>query len=387
MTKKDSQGSALRRRGVMAGVLGGLVAMMVSNGCSAPRDTEGESSSGNLQWNPPAGWFKERLTGADMPSMSRWHVGGTDLGIPYLLENQTSVGFLFGDTFDAPGAGGPGWRSPVMLRSPSNPANGIVFDSAAKILGDGFAPEIMYNQHNVSGNDEWSVIPNDGISFPETGRQVVSFMSVRDWDGSRHDGAWATNYASLAYSDNGNDFTRAPYLGWGNDSGNHDPFQTWTMQRDGDFVYVFSVRAGRQNGPMMLQRVRWQNILDKGAYEGWGYDGQTWGWGRPATPILNGNFGEPSVRKMPNGTWAMSYLTNGMIVTRTASGPDAVWSDEKIQVTSLQEACLYGGFIHPWSDLGTNNLHMMVSTYQDSGGGCGGNGQTAYDVRHWVGTL
>ena len=138
---------------------------------------------------------------------------------------------------------------------------------------------------------------------------------------------------------------------------------------------------------MMLQRVRWQDITNKDAYEGWGWDGSTWGWGRPCTAILNGNFGEPSVRKLADGTWAMSYLTNGMIVTRTASRPDAAWSDEKIQVISLQEACLYGGFIHPWSTVGTNNLHMMVSAYQDSNGNCGGNGQDAYDVRHWVGTL
>ena len=50
----------------------------------------------------------------------RWQVGGTDLGIPYLLENN-SVGFLFGDTFNTRWYNDPplpnDWRSPVMFGS------------------------------------------------------------------------------------------------------------------------------------------------------------------------------------------------------------------------------------------------------------------------------
>ena len=58
----------------------------------------------------------------------------------------------------------------------------------------------------------------------------------------------------------------------------------WTMQRDGDYVYVFSVRAGRQDGPMMLRRVRWDRLFYPESYEGWGWNGTNWGWGRPCTP-------------------------------------------------------------------------------------------------------
>jgi len=43
--------------------------------------------------------WKKRLTGGNLDSYRRWQVPGTDLGIPYLLENG-SVGFLFGDTFN-----------------------------------------------------------------------------------------------------------------------------------------------------------------------------------------------------------------------------------------------------------------------------------------------
>jgi hypothetical protein len=64
--------------------------------------------------------FKKRLTGADLDTNSRWHVAGTDLGIPYVLENL-SIGYLFGDTFNPLGPKTPplpnDWRAPVLLRS------------------------------------------------------------------------------------------------------------------------------------------------------------------------------------------------------------------------------------------------------------------------------
>src|SRR5262249_49123054 len=102
-----------------------------------------------------ANW-KKRLTGADLDTNRRWLVAGTDLGIPYILENG-SIGYLFGDTFNTPWPEGPSpppqndGRAPVMLRSNVHPSapGGIVFDSAAKVAGNGRAPEILdHNAHN-----------------------------------------------------------------------------------------------------------------------------------------------------------------------------------------------------------------------------------------------
>lgn len=111
----------------------------------------------------------------------------------------------------------------------------------------------------------------------------------------------------------------------------------WTMQRDGDWVYVFSVPSGHQKGPMMLQRVPWDKMADRSAYQGWSNNGKDWDWNRPCSPILEGTFGEPSVRKLSDGTWAMVYLNfDGAapaIVSRTAKGPDQTWSNETVQVT------------------------------------------------------
>jgi hypothetical protein len=343
--------------------------------------------------------WKKRLTGADLDTFSRWQIAGTDLGIPYLLENG-SVGYLFGDTFKTQWPEGPpppphnGWRSPVMLRSNVHPAapGGVVFDSAARVVGNDFAPGILdHNAHHLPGgswpNDEITCIPNDGVSFPETRRQVISFQSINRWEPE----PWRSRYATLAYSDNGNDFIRVPHLAWWNTAANSDPFQMWTMQRDGEWVYVFSVKSGRQHGPMMLRRVRWHEMFFPDKYQGWGWNGADWGWGRPCSPILNGAFGEPSVRKLADDIWAMCYLNcqTGDIVSRTATGPNRVWSDEKIQVRSAQEPGLYGGFIHPWSSRGANNLHLMVSkwTKVPDAGSPGGKRSTAYHVSQFVGTL
>jgi hypothetical protein len=356
--------------------------------------TIGDSVVPNAEgaWYAPA-WVNKRLTGADMDTNWRWQVAGTDLGIPYVLENG-SIGFLFGDTFNTPWPEGPplpnDWRSPVMLRSNVHPgaAGGIVFDSAAGVWGNGRAPEIMHNGHNGIGIDgvwEVTVIPNDGISFPETGRQVISYMSIQNWDSAGLAGPqWKSSYAGLAYSDDGNHFIRTP-LKWWNSPDNKDPFQMWTMQRHGDYVYIFSVRSGRQDGPMMLRRVRWDRMFYPAEYEGWGWNGSNWGWGRPCTPILNGRFGEPSVRRLGDGTWAMSYLNcaTGNIVTRRASGPDRVWTNENIQVYSLQQPSLYGGFIHPWSTTARGGLRLMISRWTRGANGA----STAYDVTQWDTTL
>ena len=271
----------------------------------------------------------------------------------------------------------------MLLRSSSKPADGIVF------AGSGHANEVIDNAH-AGCNREFTVIPNDAVLLPD-GRTVMSFMSVRNWQGTpcpndHYDGLWRTRYAGLAYAANGGDrFTRAP-IQFGNDEANHDAFQMQTMQLDGDYVYVYSVRAGRQNGPMMLQRVPWKNILDRSAYECWSPSGDSGTWGKTCsdTPLLpNSDYGEPSVRKLDNCVWAMAYLAGGRIVTRTASKPEGPWSDEHVQLTGAEKPCLYGGFIHPNST--ATDLHMMVSAWGDAGSGCG-QGPT-YGVEHFVGAL
>lgn len=73
--------------------------------------------------------FVKNLTGGG--STGPWGVGGTDLGFPIRLADGR-FGFFLGDTFESPAPSGPGWRSPVMLRSTTTDLDaGIVFSSAA----------------------------------------------------------------------------------------------------------------------------------------------------------------------------------------------------------------------------------------------------------------
>lgn len=321
-----------------------------------------------------------RLTGSDMDTCSNWHVCATDLMIPYTLENG-SVGFLGGDTFEGPAPGGPNWRSPVMLRSNVTPSatQPIVFDSAAGVLGHGVAPELIDNAHNTSGHGEFTVIPTDGISFPETGDQIISYMSIRSWD-AKGDAGWQTNSAGLAWSPDGNNFYRMGPV-WENNAANTDPYQMWSMQRAGDYVYIVSVAAGRQTGPMMLRRVPWNSMLDGNTYQCWnGSD-----WGGECAPIMYGHFGEPSFRLLSDGTWVLSYLDLGgdkpQIVTQTATNPVGPWSDKKVQVTWDQFPFLYGGYVHSRST--ASDLTLIVSTWRQPDSGL----FPRYDVTQFHGSL
>ncbi len=134
-----------------------------------------------------------------------------------------------------------------------------------------------------------------------------------------------------------------------------------SFQRDGAYVYMVSVAAGRQNGSMRLQRVAATQILNRSAYQCWS-GGTTWGGACKA--LLTGRFGEPSLRKLADGTWVMAYLdiARGAIVTRTAKAPQGTWSSPKTRLTGAQLPNLYGGFIDPYST--KTNLRMSVSTWQ-----------------------
>lgn len=344
---------------------------------------------------PPVADRITRDTGVDMQPCYEYEVCGTDLGIPFLLPNN-SVGYVFGDTFSVKGPyvknvrpGRDGWRSPVILRSNVIPKinEPISFDSAAGIRGGGTAPEVMHNGHRNA--HEISIYPNDAISLPD-GRVVMSYMSV---GGDATDTAkWVSSYAGLAVSNNGgNTFDRMlgsdniPGPGdpvWMNNRNNTDPNQMWSMQRDGDYIYIITTRAGRQTGPMMMLRVPWQHVTEKSRYECWNGSG----FGGECKPLLpESKYGEPSLRKLDD-TWVMSYVdyARAQLMTRTAKAPTGPWSESKVQMNWRDLNALYGGFIHPYST--PNNLILMVSTWQSEDDGTEHGKLLRYDVSHLVGS-
>lgn len=308
-----------------------------------------------------------RDTGMDMQPCAEFKVCGTDVAHPFLLPNG-SVGYLLGDTFAVAGPflknippGEDMYRAQAMLRSNDLPTAGdpITFDSAAGLEGTGVAPEILGG---------WHMLVNDGVSLPN-GDIIVSYQHTVAVENSK-DNTWHTDYAGLAISHDGNNFDLTG-LAWENDvEDNLDPYQMWSMQRDGDYVYIVSVRTGRREGPMMLFRSRWDQMLQQDAYEYW--NGEQWGKKADAKPIQEGHFGEPSLRKLSDGMWVMSYTdySHGpRVVTRTivdpTQGPEGTWSEPKVQLTWKDLKNPYGGGIHPYST--KDNLILMISTWQTKG--------------------
>lgn len=353
--------------------------------------------------------FQAKITGntSGVGNSRQFGVYGTDLGIPYAANADASrVHFLFGDTFStlAPGeAATPGsgadWRSPVLLSSTDPSFVPKTWDIAAGTST--WAKEICFNAHNTSGNwrEEFSVIPNDGIYLPETDRHIMQFQSINRWDGvgsTNANAMWRTGYSSMAYSDNGGqDWTRVPFLAWENQPDNLDPFQMVTMHREGDYVYFISVRAGRQSGPMMLRRCHYMHLFEKNWYEGWGWNGSNWGWGRPCTSIFpEKRYGEPSLRKIRN-KWVLGYVDYSRkniwgqefptYVTRTADAIDGLWTAEKTQVTFSQLPNIYGGFIDPRPGVEANEIIVYLSRWSHSP--IPPNPTTHYHVEQWICTL
>lgn len=313
-----------------------------------------------------------RDTGVDTQPCRDFEVCGTDVLHPFALppdENGVvSTGYLGGDTFaiagpfikdHAPGA--DKYRAQSMLRSDDIPVEGrqIVFDSAAGVEGKGTAAEILGG---------WNMLINDGVSLPD-GSIVVSYQHTVNVENPKPH-MWYTDRSSLAISyDNGNSFE---LIGpnWWNDGENSDPYQMTSMQIDGDYVYFVSVKAGRQRGPMMLYRAKWDQMMDKSAYEYWA--GGDWGDQSDAEPFMTGHFGEPSLRKLSDGTWMLGYADYTgypkivtQMITDPLQGPEGQWSEPKIQLTARELKNPYGGGIHPQST--KDNLILMISTWQTEG--------------------
>lgn len=293
-------------------------------------------------------------------------IGGTDLGIFWDI-GDGEFGSLCGDSFQGGPPGSAGWwRSPVLLRSrTTNLDAGITFTGA---VGGASAREIVPNAHQAPYVGEVSKIPND--AFRIGNRQYMSVMSVNNWE----HGTWETNYAELHYSDDRGETWHPAGIRWTNNGNHTDVWQMQSWVVDGGYAYLFATSNGRHlfDG-IYLSRVPLDHIADRSAYQAWGYRREwwqlwgSWAWGNPASPILSGIFGEPSVRKVEN-RWVFSVaqaMFNG-IVTRTAATPDTPWTAPKVQVSGAQWPQCYGGFIHPASTL--NDLHLSVSQWNTTTG-------------------
>jgi hypothetical protein len=308
--------------------------------------------------NPSMATLVAKLTGPGSINQTDTKYGfkATDLGISW-ENNAGQILTAFGDSY-GPGWTGPGagvgdpatldWRCNALAHSTDhNLADGMTFSDMVTDR-PGHAKQLLPCAKN--GNDdggEVTVIPTAGVSVGS--RNYMSYMSVRHWGSG---GAWETNYAGVAYSDdNGQNWTQPSTAHWPNNSAATDPFQMNAyVHRDG-FVYMFGTPSGRL-GDVHFARVPENSVLTPAAYQYW--TGTAWKTGpdTQAVPVVTGPTAELSVQYNEfTHTWLMMYLidSRGLIVLREAPSPTGPWSGARTVVSSVNYPALYGGFMHPWS--------------------------------------
>lgn len=288
-------------------------------------------------------------------SAKQWGVGGTDLGIP-VRQPDGQIAYIFGDTFENDGVGGPGWRSPVLLRSaPGGLDACIEFTGAA---GGQYAKQILDYEHN-DFHSTW--LPSDAIVIG--GRMYLHYMV--------NQGLGNVLWSEIATSDDNGEHWQPSGTSWAGDE-DFSLRQLWTWERGDDgYVYTLSTAFTRDRG-IILHRVPEDKLLDKGAYEPWGFKDNQWAWGNPATEVLTGKFGELSLRRVED-RWVLSWFNAGDydITIKVFDSPTsnlyraATYKPIKGGAWGFEDdttvAQLYGGYIHPDSTL--NELTLIVSQW------------------------
>lgn len=279
----------------------------------------------------------DRVTGAGSSgnTFERWHVGGTDLGHPFLLDGR--LGLVFGDTFAVPAPSGPGWRSNVLAWVDQPSRDRLVISEMVE-APTGRASELL-GSLKINGWEQ-TVIPTNSVGVDD--QIVLHYMSIACW-GSH--GRWVVRHSGLAVSeDAGRTFRRVPGATWAPGSG----FAQVAFVPQGDHVYAFGIPEGR-DGPVRLARVPSEDVLDTGAWRYW--DGQEW---RPdeaaAVQVVPPTVGELSVAWNPHhGTWLMMYLDDlrGGVVMRAADQLTGPWSRARLVASSVEYPSLYAPYLLP----------------------------------------
>ncbi len=231
-------------------------------------------------------------------------IGGSDLFIPFRMPSG-EIGYLLGDTFSGtePRVGGPNWRSPMLLRSDTHDMAGpIVFRSAARD-----ARQLWDYVHN---NPEYStILPCDAITI---GGRIYLWVMVTQ-------GLANERWCEIRYSDDNGESWINTAVRWSTSAyGGKRTMISWERGGDG-YVYVISTGGLARNKNMLLWRVRENHaaLTDPAAWQGWGWNGYDWGWGRdpgsdPRFGILadNTRLGEIGLRRI-QGNWVMSGFDAG----------------------------------------------------------------------------
>jgi hypothetical protein len=293
-----------------------------------------------------------QLTGRESinHTAERFGIHATDLGIMWEA-GDGRVMVVFGDTY-GPGWCGNGagttdhrdWRCNVLATSSNRDLdNGLLLDSVVRRDDDGAAGQILERDRDV--RTEETVIPTSGVAID--GRHYLHYMSVRKWGAK---GAWVTNYAGIAVSeDGGHTWAKPPGARWPNRRRADHPFQMAAFAHRGEWLYLLGTPNGRW-GDGRLARVSTSDILNPAAYEYW--TGSGWRPGDPyaAAPVMSRPVAELSIvynRYFDRWLALHHDESRAAIVLRTATDLRGPWTDHQVVVSAAEFPGLYGGFFHP----------------------------------------
>lgn len=302
--------------------------------------------------------------GSENKTRERFRVGGTDLGIPVVHNEQLYL--WFGDTFWGSMQGKPMegglWRSNVLaISSDTRFDDGLAIND---MIGNEaptykYATELILSK-KIPG-EEHTVIPTGAVSID--GKLYTYFMSVNSWGAP---GQWKINYGGLAVSeDDGESFKKLDQIKL-----DPDRFGQFAAKVVGEYVYGVGIGGGRF-GDAYLSRVKVSEIEKMEAYEYFtGMDGETPIFSNDSTKaikIIDKMVGEPSF--MFNeylGEWVVTYLDEAehAIVMRTAKELWGPYSDELIMAHSSDFPALYGGFVDEYLTVdGGKTFYFIMSMW------------------------
>lgn len=299
------------------------------------------------------------LTGPGLTT--RFRMEATDLGIPATTPDGRTL-YIFGDSFENAHVGGGWWRSPTALYSTTTDLTaGVTWDSA---VGGEHAQQLWHYDHD---NPVFStVLPSDVITIGDT--MYLHAMVNKGLGNVVWTEIWRSDDSGATWIHTGAKFPPD----W---AGGLFQLLTWASGDDG-YVYVYSTGFQRDK-PIILHRVPADLIAQPEAYEPWGYRDNTWNWGNPATPVLEGRFGELCLRPL-DGKWVLTwfnagdYRIDGIIMDTptsnlyTAHRRTLIWGGSWGNEDDSHVAQLYGGYIIPGSSL--TNLHLAVSQWNTDAG-------------------
>ncbi|GAA5030302.1 DUF4185 domain-containing protein [Actinopolymorpha pittospori] len=294
----------------------------------------------------------KNLTGPDITG--KFGLDWVDLGCVARCPDGRSL-YVFGDSFG--GANwGDNWRSPTALWSNTRLLRtGVTFSGA---VGGVPAAQLIPYEH---GDEISTIIPSDVITLGDT--MHLHAVVNQGFGNVIWSGIWTSTDNGATWQDSGARFPGDAYNKMWN-------LCTWELGDDG-WVYVYTAEFLRES-PMILHRVRPQDLTNPDAWEPWGRDGDTWRWGAGPDTVIDDIIGEMSLRQLGKRwvfTWfdRDNYRIDAMVLDHPTQDLRQTERVTLLHGTSWDAqdtnhvAQLYGSYVIPGSTL--DDLHLTVSQW------------------------